>query len=102
VHGHQSGTYLGDDGYTVNLEARYTLFSTKKSKYQLLAFGDHGMIRTKKPVLGQKDSEKLSGTGLGFYADINGMFDVRVDYGVPVGTKTGDDSIVSFEVKYKF
>jgi hemolysin activation/secretion protein len=52
--------------------------------------------------LGQKDTQKLSGTGLGFYADINGMFDVRVDYGVPVGRKTGDDYIVSFEVKYKF
>ncbi len=102
VHGHQSGTYLGGGGYMKKMEERYTLLSPKKSKYQLLAFGDHGLVHTQKPDQDTKAVERLSGTGLGFYADINGMFDVRLDYGVPVGKKTGDDSIVSFEVKYKF
>jgi hemolysin activation/secretion protein len=103
VHGHESGVYLGDDGYTANLESRVTVLSTAKSKYQLLAFGDYGAIRTKHPTISQKKSNHIAGTGLGFYADVNGAFDVRADYGVPVGTKTGSGNpLITFEVKYKF
>jgi hemolysin activation/secretion protein len=101
VHGHQSGVFLGDHGYTANLEARVTVLKTPKSTYQMLFFGDHGMIKIKKPVLGQKAKESISGTGVGLYAKIYD-YNFRIDWGVPVGQKTGDSSIVSFTVKYDF
>lgn len=102
VHGHQAGTFLGDNGYTANLETRYTLFSTDKSKYQFLVFGDYGAIHIKRPTFSQNAWEHLGGTGIGLYANIHEWIDARVDWGIPIGQKTGDNSILYFQVKYSF
>lgn len=102
VHGHQSSVYLGDDGYTANVQLQWTLSAKESTVYQLMAFADNGMIRIKTPMLDQQETQNISGVGLGFYVGVNNMFDLRLDFGVPIGTKTSSDSISSFEVKYKF
>ncbi len=102
VHGHQSAVYLGDDGFTANIETRITLLSAKKNLYQLLFFGDHGMIHIQEPTFSQRSKRNISGVGVGIYTGINDMFDIRMDWGIPVGPSTGDNSVFYFEIKYKF
>lgn len=102
VHGHQASVYLGDSGFTTNLESRYTLLKTKRSKYEFLLFGDQGTTYLDKPALRQKARKTIAGAGVGLGADLYDALDVRLDWGFPIGPVTSDKSIFYFEVQYSF
>jgi hemolysin activation/secretion protein len=102
VHGYQAGQFLGDDGLTANLETSYTVFSTLKSKYNLLLFADHGTVWQMDPTVGQRERNNISGTGVGLDASYSDMLDARLDWGYPIGPNDGGGSTIYFQIKYSF
>jgi len=100
VRGHVQSTYLGDDGFTANLEGRLSL--SPDNRYQLAMFVDHGQIHIKKPLLGQENTQSLSGMGLGIRASVLDSLDLRLDWGVPLGQNTGNDSLLYAQTVYSF
>ena len=65
-------------------------------------FGDQARVHIKRPALRQDSNYEISGTGVGLYADINDKFELRLDYGIPLGKDTGDNSVFYFQGKFKF
>jgi hemolysin activation/secretion protein len=102
VHGFQSAQFLGDDGLTANLETSYTLFSTLKSKYNLLFFLDHGTVWLMDPTIAERERENIAGTGVGLDASFDDSLDARLDWGYPVGPTDGGGSTIYFQIKYSF
>ncbi|AHF92030.1 peptidase S24 [Opitutaceae bacterium TAV5] len=101
VRGHPQSVYAGDDGFVVNLEARFSVLPNS-SRYQLAAFIDHGEVHTKKPVIGQDEWTRLSGTGAGVRVNLLEHLDVRVDVGVPLGPRSGDSVYCYAQAIYTF
>lgn len=101
VVGHAPSTYSGDDGFTVSIEGRYSLFKDS-DRYQATARLEHGQIWVKDPLIGQDDHQDLSGAAIGLLARPIDSVDVRLDFGVPIGDKTEDGSYVYAQARYHF
>lgn len=101
VAGHTPSAFSGDSGVTVGLEARRQLFANTAA-WQVIGRLDHGRIAIKKPFLGQKETESLSGLLLGvLYAPKQNM-EFRVDLAKPVGEKTDAGSYLYAQARYRF
>jgi hemolysin activation/secretion protein len=81
VRGYQLGERLGDDGYSVSAEARLAV-----GKYvQLAAFVDHGAVRSRNPLPGEKRSQFLTGAGPGLRVNLPYYESaLRFDVGFPI------------------
>ncbi|NIE76171.1 ShlB/FhaC/HecB family hemolysin secretion/activation protein [Pantoea sp. Tr-811] len=101
VAGHAPSTYSGDNGFTASLEGRYALFKDS-DRYQATARLDHGQVWVKDPLVGQEKHQDLSGAAIGLLARPLDCVDLRVDFGVPIGTKTEDNSYVYAQARYHF
>ncbi|WP_238539235.1 ShlB/FhaC/HecB family hemolysin secretion/activation protein [Halomonas sp. KM-1] len=101
VLGHPSSAYSGDSGFTASLEGRYALIQGD-DRFQLLARADHGQVFIKTPFIDQDDSTDISGFGIGLLVRPIDSVDLRVDWGVPVGSKTEDSSYVYAQARYRF
>ncbi|MEC9482974.1 MAG: ShlB/FhaC/HecB family hemolysin secretion/activation protein, partial [Halomonas sp.] len=101
VLGHPASAYSGDSGYTARVEGRYALFEDD-DRYQFIMRADHGQVFVKRPYLGQEDEEAISGIGIGLLAQPIEAVELRVDWGVPVGEETEDDSYVYGQATYRF
>lgn len=101
VLGHPASAYAGDSGYTVSVEGRYALFEGDDS-YQFIMRADHGQVFIEEPYLGQDDEQGISGVGIGLMAEPIDSLALRVDWGVPVGEETADDSYVYGQATYRF
>ncbi|MBF0254633.1 MAG: hypothetical protein HQL11_05895 [Candidatus Omnitrophica bacterium] len=103
VHGYDAASFLGDHGFTANLEGRWTMFEPNKSSYQLLGFFDVGKIFLDRPTIDQRDALHIAGTGVGIDANIEEVWNIRVDWGIPVGPHQDEEvSKFYFRVKYDY
>ncbi|WP_243836276.1 ShlB/FhaC/HecB family hemolysin secretion/activation protein [Modicisalibacter xianhensis] len=100
VLGHPASAFSGDSGYTASLEGRYSLLG--EDHYQLIVRADHGRVFVRQPYLGQADDRDISGAGLGLRAQPWESLELRVDYGVPIGSETGDDAYWYGQASYRF
>lgn len=101
VRGHPQSAFSGDDGFVVNVEARYSILPNS-SRYQLAAFLDHGEVHIKRPVIGQDSWHRISGTGIGGRATVFEDLELRLDLGIPLGEKSGADAYVYAQARYRF
>ena len=102
VRGHIQSTYLGDDGYTANLEMRLVTYKKKENSIQLVGFVDHGEVSTKKPTLGQNKNDSLSGAGFGLRVNFSDSLTIRSDLGFSWGKKTTKSPVPYIEIKKTF
>lgn len=102
VRGHLQSTYLGDHGYTINLETRLALSRDDSNRCQLVLFADHGMVRVKKPTTGQEDRQRLSGIGLGVRANLPQSGVLRFDLGFPLGPDSGKSVAPYIQLNKRF
>ncbi|SFH36419.1 Hemolysin activation/secretion protein [Modicisalibacter xianhensis] len=100
VLGHPASAFSGDSGYTASVEGRYSLLG--EDRYQLIVRADHGRVFVRQPYLGQADDRDISGAGLGLRAQPWESLELRVDYGVPIGSETGDDAYWYGQASYRF
>lgn len=101
VKGHAPSGYSGDNGFTASLEGRYDLFEGDQ-RYQLIGGISHGRIYIKKPFVDQDDEQNISGFSLGMLANPIEPVQLRLDWGIPLGAKTEDNSYVYAQVQYNF
>lgn len=101
VVGQTPSAFSGDSGVTLGLEARRQLFETSQ-QWQLIGRVDHGRISIKKPFLGQKATESLSGILMGLAYTPNPKMEFRVDLAKPVGEKTDAGSYLYAQARYRF
>lgn len=101
VRGQPQSCFMGDSGVLINAELRFSVLPDA-SRLQLAAFFDHGQTHLKNPIIGQKSSRALSGTGVGIRSNICKGLDLRFDVAVPVGPKYGDSCYVYGQLRYNF
>lgn len=81
VRGYQLGERLGDEGYSVSAEARVRLLKY----FQLAAFVDHGGVRSRNPLPGEKKTQFLTGAGPGVRVNLPYYEStLRFDVGFPI------------------
>ena len=91
VRAYPQGEGFGDEGYILNLEARYLLTNLSErvaGQVQLLGFVDGGSITVnKKPWFAGDNRRNLSSAGVGALWDDPGNFSLRMYYAVKLGNE---------------
>ena len=91
VRAYPQGEGFGDEGYIVNLEARYLLTNLSErvaGQVQLLGFVDGGSITVNKnPWFAGDNRRNLSSAGVGALWDDPGNFSLRMYYAVKLGNE---------------
>ncbi|HZL71089.1 MAG TPA: ShlB/FhaC/HecB family hemolysin secretion/activation protein [Planctomycetota bacterium] len=106
VRGYPQFEVMGDRGYTASIEARIKLpfldevwdpFNPQRTMIdmvQLAVFADVGEAELDQPSLGEEDSVRLSGAGVGLRMSYPGRLTFRFDVGWPTSSRdpsTGDE-----------
>ena len=106
VRGYPQFEVMGDRGYTASIEARIKLpfldevwdpFNPQRTlidMVQLAVFADVGEAELDQPSLGEEDSVRLSGAGVGLRVSYPGRVSFRFDVGWPTSSRdpsTGDE-----------
>ncbi|HKS15801.1 MAG TPA: ShlB/FhaC/HecB family hemolysin secretion/activation protein [Planctomycetota bacterium] len=109
VRGYPSFEVMGDRGYNASIEARIKLpfldeiwdpFNDQRTLFdlvQLAAFADVGEAELEQPSLGEEDSIRLSGAGVGLRVSYPGRLTFRFDVGWPTSSRdpsTGDEPTI--------
>ena len=92
VRGYDPGERTGDDGYFASLEPRFTLCREQWYVPQIAAFIDHAGVHRDTPLIGEGNSDSLTGAGVGLRWNAPYNIDLRFDVGFPVGGESvGED-----------
>ena len=106
IRGYPSFEVMGDRGFTAGIEARFKLpfldeiwdpFNNQRTLFdmvQLAVFMDTGEVELDSPGVGEEDSIRLSGAGVGVRLSYPGRLTFRLDVGWPVTSRdpsTGDE-----------
>jgi hemolysin activation/secretion protein len=106
VRGYPSFEVMGDRGYSAGIEARIKLpfldeiwdpFNDQRTLFdmvQLAVFADTGEAELEQPGVGEEDSVRLSGVGVGLRVSYPGRLTFRIDVGWPTSSRdpsTGDE-----------
>jgi hemolysin activation/secretion protein len=83
VRGYIQSDYLGDNGYTVSLEVRQALYSSKNKKVNVqgVVFADHGDANLQLPQVGERESRSFTGAGMGLRGSVGRTTSIRLDVG---------------------
>ena len=99
VRGYPSFEVMGDRGYNASIEARIKLpfldeiwdpFNPQRTlidMVQLAVFADVGEAELEQPGLGEEDSVRLSGAGVGLRVSYPGRLTFRFDVGWPTSSR---------------
>ncbi|MCK9382488.1 MAG: ShlB/FhaC/HecB family hemolysin secretion/activation protein [Sulfuritalea sp.] len=91
VRAYPEGEAYADEGYVLNLEARYQLvrfFENLRGQLQLIGFVDTGSVTThRNPWVDGPNSRTLSGAGVGLNWSETNNFMARAYYAVKVGNE---------------
>ncbi len=99
VRGYPESLYLGDDGFTFNLEAHKYMELFQKDS-QLVFFYDHGQINIHKPTFTQDKKKKISSLGIGLRTSINQNLNLSLDWGFPL--EKDYENTLYFQLDYNF
>ena len=86
VRGYPQASYLGDTGYVVSAEARWSPLDNDPEALQFAAFIDHGGVTRRQPQPGDIRSVNLTGAGIGVRSNLSENVSVRVDLGFPLSS----------------
>ncbi|MFN8609805.1 MAG: ShlB/FhaC/HecB family hemolysin secretion/activation protein [Vulcanimicrobiota bacterium] len=85
VRGFSQAELLGDDGYLVSGELRWSPIEDEPDRFQLAFFVDHGGVSLKRAGPGDLlRGNKLTGCGLGFRVGLGNASSARLDIGFPL------------------
>jgi hemolysin activation/secretion protein len=106
VRGFLQSHALGDDGYAINLEMRFSVIAGSRNVVQAIAFYDHGGVHVELPQAGEVGSRSLTGAGLGLRASLfGGSTSLRADVGFPLAPdvdSNGDESTLHASASTRF
>lgn len=87
VRGFNPAETLGDQGYALSAELRWSPLKENRELFQTVFFVDHGGITQNSPPPGLKGSRQLTGAGFGFRVK-TGETRARLDFGFPLSPET--------------
>lgn len=85
VRGYRQASYLGDGGYNLSAEFRYSPLADNLDLFQIAAFLDHGGAYLKRPNPGEIPNVNVTGGGIGFRFKPTDNMVIRADLGYPIG-----------------
>ncbi|MFN8611876.1 MAG: ShlB/FhaC/HecB family hemolysin secretion/activation protein [Vulcanimicrobiota bacterium] len=85
VRGYRQASFLGDGGYNLSAEFRYSPLLDNLDLFQVAAFLDHGGAYLKRPQPGETPSLSATGAGVGVRFKPTDNMVIRVDLGYPIG-----------------
>lgn len=89
VRGFSQSSYLGDTGYTVSAEVRFSPIESNRSLFEVGAFIDHGGAAVKNPLVGELPSASLTGAGITMQFRLPQQTYIRADLAWPVAKSRG-------------
>ncbi len=104
VRGYPLAEVLGDNGYSVSAELRYSPLSDPQL-FQITAFYDHGTATLKNPQFGEVPIRSLNGAGFGFRFGFNERTNARLDLGFPIDparNSRGESPILYGQIETRF
>lgn len=102
VRAYPVGEAPGDEGYLLNLEARYNMPGIDIGELQLVGFVDHGGVTLHKKTWtnwqptglpNYPNSYSLSGAGVGVNFQKVGLFSMRASYARKIGSNPATDTL---------
>lgn len=85
VRGFSQAELLGDDGYVLSAELRWSPFDEDLDRFQMSFFVDHGGVSVKRPQPGDfPNGRHLTGAGTGFRLGLGSASHFRLDLGFPI------------------
>lgn len=85
VRGFSQAELLGDDGYLVSAELRWSPLEDDPDRFQMAFFVDHGGVSLKRTSAGDLPrGNHLTGAGLGFRLGLGNASQARLDVGFPL------------------
>ena len=83
VRGYTQSEYLGDGGFTVSAELRWSPLNDNE-RFQTVFFIDHGQAWLNQPLAGERAHQNFTGAGLGLRFGLSEYSNLRVDLGFPL------------------
>ncbi|MBS2034618.1 ShlB/FhaC/HecB family hemolysin secretion/activation protein [bacterium] len=96
VRGYRQASYLGDGGYNLSAEFRYSPIQDHLDLFQVAAFLDHGGAYLKRPQPGEIPNVSATGAGVGVRFKPTDNMVIRADLGYPIG----DNAITRLQGKH--
>ena len=85
VRGYRQAAYLGDGGYNLSAEFRYSPLEDNLDLFQVACFLDHGGAYLKRPQPGEIPNQSVTGAGVGVRFKPTDNMTIRADLGYPIG-----------------
>lgn len=105
VRGYSQAELLGDSGYSLSAELRWSPIADNPEVFQVVAFIDHGGVGIKDKFPGELPVNSLTGAGLGFRSTVGENTHLTLDIGFPISpstTRRGDSVAVYGGIQTKF
>lgn len=84
VRGYTQAELLGDSGYSVSAELRWSPMIDDPEIFQMVFFVDHGGVSLKNQFPGELPVDSLTGAGFGFRSSFNDYTHLTLDVGFPL------------------
>lgn len=105
VRGYTQAELLGDSGYALTAELRWSPFAENPEIFQVVTFIDHGGIDIHDQFPGELPESSLTGAGFGFRSSLNENTHLTLDVGFPISpseTRRGDSAVVYGGIQTRF
>jgi hemolysin activation/secretion protein len=105
VRGYTQAELLGDSGYALSAELRWSPIKTNPEIFQVVTFIDHGGVDIIDQFPGELPEDSLTGAGFGFRSSLNENTHLTLDIGFPISpseTRRGDSAVVYGGIQTRF
>ncbi len=105
VRGYTQAELLGDSGYAVTAELRWSPIKDNPEIFQVVTFIDHGGVSIHDKFPGELPADSLTGAGFGFRSSLNENTHLTLDIGFPISpseTRRGDSAVVYGGIQTRF
>jgi hemolysin activation/secretion protein len=105
VRGYSQAELLGDSGYAVTAELRWSPIAENPEIFQVVTFIDHGGVSIHDKFPGELPVDNLTGAGFGFRSSLNENTHLTLDIGFPISpskTRRGDSAVVYGGIQTRF
>lgn len=105
VRGFTQAELLGDSGYAVSGELRWSPIVDNPEIFQVVTFIDHGGVDIKNKFVGELPESSLTGVGFGFRSSLTENTHLTLDVGFPISpskTRQNDSAVVYGGIQTRF
>lgn len=105
VRGYTQAELLGDSGYALTAELRWSPITDNPEIFQVVTFIDHGGVDIHDQFPGELPEDSLTGAGFGFRSSLNDNTHLTLDIGFPISpseTRRGDSAVVYGGIQTRF